>query len=128
MVKLLGFLVLMTLTQAAIAQPIPSNVWIQPLPVPVTLSAAGTTQGTATLLTTSQNIVTTVAAGSGVIIAGMSYPTQSVVNAGANPLLVYPNSGAQFGTSGTNVAFTISVNGIATFVCTSATQCYVKGS
>lgn len=59
------------------------------------LSAAGTTQGTATELVNADNEVTTVASGAGVVLAslGSAGDTQTVFNAGANPLNVYPPSG-----------------------------------
>ena len=61
------------------------------------ISAAGTTQGTATELVNADNEVTTVAAGAGVILASNASAgdTQSVFNAGANALKVYPTSGAR---------------------------------
>ena len=66
------------------------------------VSAAGTTQGTATQLTAQIANVTTVTAGSGVNLPGavVSTTTQSaglqvfVENNGANPLSVYPAQGA----------------------------------
>jgi hypothetical protein len=94
-------------------------------PTPVAVSAAGTTQGTATLLQTLYNVVTPVTAGQGVILKGTTYPVQSIANGGANPLLVYPMVSAQFGTSGANLPYTLGVGGTLTTWCTSATQCYV---
>ena len=63
------------------------------------LSAAGTTQGTATELTATDNEIATVAANAGVVLASKLAPgdEQTVYNAGANPLKIYmpikyPNS------------------------------------
>ena len=58
------------------------------------VSAAGTTQGTATTLTASFNAVTTVAASSGVILYDGSLGDSIIVyNGGANALTVYPPVG-----------------------------------
>lgn len=90
------------------------------------VSAAGATQGTATVLTTSYNVVTTVAASTGVIlptpsIAGLKV---TVVNKGANTLNVYPNTGAAIDSAGTNIAVQIPVNGTACYQASSTTQWY----
>lgn len=59
------------------------------------VSAAGTTQATATQLTGQVVNVTTVAAGAGVNIPASFVGAQPIVfNNGANPLLVYPAQGA----------------------------------
>lgn len=96
---------------------------------PVTVSAAGTTQGTATIIANPLSIATTVAANTGVILS-LSY--QQILNAGANPLKVYPNSGAAITGGGTtlttNLPFTISVGSSATFLCSSSTACYASFS
>ncbi len=76
------------------------------------VSAAGTTQGTATELTAADSEVTTVASGSGCILAsaGAAGDTQFVFNAGANALKVYPPSGMQINALSTNAAMTLGVN------------------
>ena len=76
------------------------------------VSAAGTTQGTATELTASDNEVTTVAAGAGVILASQSSAgdTQTVFNAGANALRVYPTTGASINSLPANQHMTLSTN------------------
>ena len=58
------------------------------------VSAAGTTQGTATELSAADNEVTTVASGAGVVLSSKLAPgdLQTVFNAGANALKVYPTS------------------------------------
>lgn len=68
------------------------------------VSAAGTAQGTATSITSDNNDVTTVGAGSGVVL-----PTAvlgriiRVMNDGANPLLIYPASGALIDSLAANI-------------------------
>lgn len=59
------------------------------------ISAAGTTQSDATELTNADNEITTVVSGSGVVLYSNATAgdTQSVFNAGSNPLKVYPPSG-----------------------------------
>lgn len=65
-----------------------------------TVSAAGTTVGTSTKLTSAINTVTTVAAGTGVRMPDVPGGTASsvvwVVNNGANPLNVYPQTSGNF--------------------------------
>lgn len=96
---------------------------------PATTTGAGTTQGTARAITSNVTIFTTVAAGQGGIL---TLPYSAVVNAGANPLLIYPNSGATItggGTTlGTNAGFTIGAGSSATFACSSAVACYASFS
>lgn len=97
-----------------------------PLALPVaTVTAAGTTQGTAPVLTAQTNIVTAVPAGSGVAL-GTALPDQvfTVLNRGANALLVYPPAGAQIETAGANVGVMVAAGGMARFVCVSGVQCY----
>lgn len=58
------------------------------------ISAAGTTQATATLLINGVSPVTTVASGAGVILyQAIIGATQVVFNGGANPVNVYPPVG-----------------------------------
>ncbi|HMO30873.1 hypothetical protein, partial [Enterovirga sp.] len=93
--------------------------------VSASLSAAGTTQATARALTSAVSILTTVASGSGVVLA-LSDPgtRQEVLNRGANALLVYPPSGAQIEAAGTDTAVSLPAGGRAAFLCASATQFY----
>lgn len=90
---------------------------------PNVVSAAGTTQGTATVLTEMFNIVTTVAAGAGVMVTA-SYT--KVWNGGANSLLVYPPSGAQFDAVGTNLPVSVGFGGAIEIIMTSSTQGYAR--
>lgn len=88
--------------------------------------ASGATQGTATALTTSYNVVSTVAASTGV---RLPIPSQTgliivVVNRGANALNVYPDVGAQIDLLGVNVAAIIPAGFTATYQAASLTQYY----
>ena len=66
--------------------------------------AAGTTQGTATVLTNAVNDIGTVAAGSGVSLwtTATAGDSQIVYNRGANAVKVYPPSGAKINGLSTN--------------------------
>ncbi len=67
------------------------------------ITAAGTTQGTATALTGQVNDVATVAAGTGVVLpTAVAGQTNTVCDDGANSLLVYPASGAAIGANAAN--------------------------
>lgn len=88
------------------------------------ISAAGATQGTATAITTSNNVVSTVAAGTGVILptpakAGFRL---TVENRGANALLVYPASGGTIDSAAANAAVSIPSGAAATYLAASTTQ------
>jgi hypothetical protein len=91
------------------------------------VSAAGTTQGTGTALTTDYNVVTTTGASAGVVLPTAASPfgrEVTVVNRGANPLAVYPASGAAIDGASTNAAITVPVNAEVSFFSSSATQWY----
>ncbi len=89
------------------------------------VSAAGTTQATATLLTRPINNVTTVAANSGVILPS-AYPGMRVMvrNATVTTLRVYPGTGAQINTLGTNVQLNLETLANIEFVAFTTTQWY----
>lgn len=72
-----------------------------------TITAAGTSQATATALTADINIVTAATAGQGVVLADQD---ALVLNRGTVDLLVYPPSGAQIETLGTDAAGTLVAN------------------
>lgn len=90
------------------------------------VSAAGTTQATATALSAANNIVTTVAAGAGVRLP--LTPTVSandrlhVANHGANDLAVYPPSGGRLSNNTANVPAIIAVRKCADFLCIDGTN------
>lgn len=95
------------------------------------LSAAGTTQTTATPLSASfdRHVVTTVASGAGVVLpSATASRVDIVINAGANPLLVYPPSGAAINNLATNAAYTVPVGGVVSITDASSSQLYANGS
>ena len=90
------------------------------------ISAAGTTQGTATELTATDNELTTVAAGSGVALASAlaSGDSQTVFNAGANAVKVYPPSGMKINSLAANAPMTLAVNTGCIYKCVSTTRVF----
>ena len=90
------------------------------------LSAAGTTQGTATELTAADNELTTVGAGSGVALASAiaSGDSQTVFNAGANAVKVYPPSGMKINALPTNAPMLLATNTGCLFKCISTTRVF----
>jgi hypothetical protein len=90
------------------------------------LTATGTTQGTALELSNADNEVTTVASGSGVVLSSdiSSGDTQTVFNAGANALKVYPPSGMGINALSANAAMTLATNTGCLFKCVSTTRIF----
>ena len=90
------------------------------------ISAAGTTQATATTLYAQENEVTTVAANAGVVMSPLFDPGEimTVFNAGANPLKVYPPSGMQINALPANQAMLLSPNTGVLFRCVSTTRVF----
>jgi hypothetical protein len=90
-----------------------------------TVTAAGSTQATATLISRNINNVTSVAANTGVILPS-AIPGYRVLirNSGANALRVYPNTGAQINTLGANAFLSLENGALIEFVSLSATQWY----
>lgn len=90
------------------------------------ISAAGTTQGTATELTAADNELTTVAAGAGVVLSASlaAGDSQSVFNAGANAVKVYPPSGMKINNLATNAAMLLATNTGCIFKCVSTTRVF----
>lgn len=90
------------------------------------LTATGTTNADALQLTSAINRVTTTALGTGVVlpIALISRGARvTVVNSGANALLVYPGTGATINAlTATTGGFSIAAGGRADFVATSDTN------
>ena len=87
------------------------------------ISAAGTSQGTATSLTNTLNGIGTVAAGAGVVLyAGSAGDCQLVYNGGANPVNVYPPSGAQINGLAANAPHALAVRTACEYWFLSATQ------
>lgn len=90
------------------------------------VSAAGTTQGTATELTAADSEVTTVAAGAGVILnASLSAgDQQTVFNAGANAVKVYPPSGFKINSLSVNTPMLLATSTGCMFKCVSTTRVF----
>ena len=98
--------------------------------VGTSISAAGTTQGTATALTKEINVVSTVATGAnGVVlptaVAGM---VLTITNTSANSVLVYPASGAAINSLAANAAYTQVSNATLQFVAPTSTQWYTTSA
>lgn len=98
------------------------------------VAAAGTTQATATQLGANINAVTTVGAGSGVILPSINlggFPLKAgtsikVYNRGANVLSVYPPLGQQIETAGVNAPLAIFNGGVAIYDYLGSNQWYVS--
>ena len=89
----------------------------------VAVAAAGTTQGTATALGAAFSILTTVAAGSGVILPqGQPGDRLFVYNNGANAALIYPPTSAKINNAATNGGITLATQTVIEFVQFSTTQ------
>ena len=93
------------------------------------ISAAGSTQGTATPLTKSINVVSTVLSGNGVVlptaVAGM---TVYITNTNGNNLIVYPATGGQINSLGSNSGLTHVAGATLTYIAPTTTQWYTVGA
>ena len=88
-----------------------------------TLTATGTTQGTAYTVGLGTAYFSTVAANTGAVLqAGAPGDEVWIHNAGANALTVYPPSGAQINAAGTNTGVSLATNTGLLLKCISATQ------
>lgn len=75
----------------------------------LTVSAAGTTQATATLLTSDFSVVTTVASGAGVRMpSAHGQGLWVIINAGANVLSAYPATSEKFNNLAANTSVQIA--------------------
>ena len=89
------------------------------------VSAAGSNQGNATALTVDYNVVTTVAASTGVKLPTATAGRRIViVNKGANTLRIYPATGGTIDALAENAAIQIAANGSIEIMASSATQWY----
>jgi|APCry1669188970_1035186.scaffolds.fasta_scaffold77891_1 hypothetical protein len=88
------------------------------------ITAAGSTQGTATLIGKSINVIGTATAGTGVVLPSTTGARIFIVNTGASTVNVYPNSGAQINALGTNTPYTLATSAKMEFISTSTTQWY----
>lgn len=81
------------------------------------LTATGSTQGTALALSSDIAIFSTVAASTGAILPGNGSPSDSVLvhNLGANALTVYPATGQTINGGAANASFSIPASKAALF-------------
>lgn len=86
------------------------------------VSAAGTTQGTATAINADVVNVSTVASGAGVVLPLVGHGSMTVYNSGANALKIYPPSGAQINGLGSNAAMTLPTSTCVTLTWITSTQ------
>jgi hypothetical protein len=97
--------------------------------ITVAETAAGTTQSTATVLTSIINNVTAVDALTGVKLPTAIAGTRLLVfNNGLNTLAVYPASGAAINGLATDAAFSLGLNTRLEFVAVSTTQWYTMNA
>lgn len=91
----------------------------------LSITAAGASQGTAAVISTDYNVVTTAAASTGVIlpVCGASgnlvqIPDSiTIVNHGANPLSVYPPVGGKIANGVANAALALAATKSGTYTC-----------
>ncbi len=93
------------------------------------ISAAGSTQGTATAISKEINVVSTVASGAGVVlptaVAGMAI---TITNTSANSLLVYPATSGIINSLSANAGYTQPAGATLQFVAPTTTQWYTIGA
>lgn len=91
------------------------------------VSAAGTTQGTATALGAAFTIITTAGASSGVILPqGQPGDRLMIYNSGANAVLVYPPTGAKINSGATNAGAALATQTVCEYVQLSTTQYFAN--
>ena len=91
------------------------------------ITAAGTTQADATVLTNDINVVATTPASAGVRLpVPAAGRVIAVVNRGANTLKVYPATSTAINTLGNNAAFSVAANATLTLRGSSAAQWYAE--
>jgi len=89
------------------------------------IAAAGTNQGTATLLTKQVNLISSGTAGTGVRLPGATVGMQLIlINATSVPVNVYPATSAQIDSLATNAPFTLGIGSRLMLVATGLTQWY----
>lgn len=93
------------------------------------ITAAGSTQATATVLNNPAGIynVTTTPAGTGVILPPSQAGAQVVVaNNGANALLIYPAVGEKINGLAANAGFSAAIGVVTIFYCSTAGSWFTK--
>ena len=97
--------------------------------VGTSISAAGSTQGTATGLTKEFNQVSTVSSGQGVVLpTGVAGMAITITNSSANSLLVYPASGGVINSLSTNASYSHPAAGTLQYITLTGTQWYTVGA
>ena len=92
------------------------------------ISAAGSTQGTGTVLAKEFNQISTVASGAGVVLpVGVPGLAITITNSSANSLIVYPASGASINALATNAGYTHSTLATLQYITLTGTQWYTVG-
>ena len=93
------------------------------------ISAAGSVQGDATVLSKEFNVVSTVSTGQGVIlptaVAGMAI---IITNTSANSLLVYPHSGGDINGAAVNAAYSQGPGSTLQYIAPNTTDWYTVGA
>jgi hypothetical protein len=94
------------------------------------VTAAGSTQGTATALTTDINHVTTVTASTGVRLPTPATAGLKILirNGGANPLAVYPHSGGNIAGTGVDAAISVDLGVVLEFIAFDTTNWYIPSA
>jgi hypothetical protein len=91
-----------------------------------TIAAAGNSQATAAIMTFPNMTVVAGTAGQGVLSPYAPNFVQPVRNRAGVPLLIYPSSGAQIESQGTNVGYPFPANSNATITWESPTQARIS--
>ena len=93
-----------------------------------TIAAAGTTQGTATAITTTISIIGS--GTGGVILPAPVRAGQFVIisNKTSSAITIYPSTGAQIGTAGVNIGVTLNAGGTVSYYAASTILWYVQKS
>jgi hypothetical protein len=94
------------------------------------ISAAGTTQGTATALGNTINIVSTVTSGANSVIlpVAVSGLVIYITNTTSDTLNVFPASNASIGFGSANAAYVQAANSTINYIAASTTQWYIIGA
>jgi hypothetical protein len=93
------------------------------------ITAAGSTQATATALTRPINVVSTVSASTGVILPAVPAGARVIVmNTSGTALNTYPPSGAAINSAATNAAYSMPAGTRLEFISVSATQWYTMNA
>ena len=96
--------------------------------VATSISAAGSTQGTGTVLAKEFNQVSTVASGAGVVLpVGVPGLAITITNSSVNSLLVYPASGASINALATNVGYSQATLSTIQYITLTGTLWYTVG-